>query len=205
LLGSVKAWGVFRHITTQTKASGVGDTLTFGNVVGPGYAANPNKAYNFGLTRLSSSTGTLPINNATSYYGIQIGWGQTRGTGIYPDGYPINPSRPANNSAAYGFPANTQSYSINNLTSITYHGIGLYTLNLTNGPDLAAGQLYPILLIQNVGTSLPGNRTGGWFAVNTEAGRGADGKVTKLYVGSITATGTELWADSGIYQFAITW
>jgi hypothetical protein len=201
ILGGVKAWGAFR---VPGYGSGKAQGAPTGSYVVPppvgGFAPDPAALNNYlykGLPKTST--------NASAYYGPEIGWGGTRGTGIYPDGLPVNPLLWAS-SVNNPFPTNSTSYSINNLTSITYHGVGLYTLNLTNGPNSAAGELYPIVLVQHTGLPGVGNSTNGWAAINTEAGRGGDGKVTKLYVGSVTSTGTPLWVDSsGSTQFIVIW
>jgi hypothetical protein len=200
--GGVKAWGTFRVLGYGGKAQGA-PTAVYTGAPPPvgGFAPDPAALNNYlykGLPKTSP--------NASAYYGPEIGWGNTRGTGIYPDGLPINPSL-WNTSLQYGLPsAAGTAYSINNLTSVTYHGVGLYTLNLTNGPNLAAGEPYPIVLVQH--TNLPGvgNSTNGWAAINSEAGRGGDGKVTKLYVGSVTSGGAIQWSDiAGMFQFIVIW
>jgi hypothetical protein len=202
LPGGVKAWGTFRTTFQTTKAQGA-PTAVYTGAPPPtgGFAPDPAALNNYlykGLPKTSKS--------ASSYYGPEIGWGNTRGTGIYPDGLPVN-SLLWNNGLLYGLPsASGQAYSINNLTSVTYHGVGLYTINLTNGPNLAAGEPYPIVLVQHTGLPGVGNSTNGWAAINSEAGRGGDGKVNKLYVGSVTSGGAIQWADgTGMNQFIVIW
>jgi hypothetical protein len=145
--GGVKAWGAFNMVAATQKMPYEGDKTTFGVVIGAGYAPNPLKEYNFGLTYTNSNKPagyTGVINNGTSYYGPQISWG--RPGGVYPDGYPINNIYGRTDVGSQTIP----TASVYNLSSITYHGVGLYTINLGSGPTVAQGR--PLLFIQNCST-----------------------------------------------------
>jgi hypothetical protein len=223
LAGSIKAWGVFKTPTTQTRAPGAGNGVKliwsnyginggYGTVIGTSpdygvYEADPTKEYNYVVVAPEYYSG---------WWGPQIGGS---GSGGYPDGYSSY-----GRSLPLGFTYNINasnyftSYSMNNLSSITYHGVGLFTINLIAGPNIAAGEAYPIILVQHTSptgaqgnTSAPaigtaGTSINGWALINSEPGRGGDGKVTKLYVGSVTSSGTLLWQDvHGIVQFIVIW
>jgi hypothetical protein len=204
--GGVKAWGAFNMMASIQKTPGAGDTttnsVTYGPIViGAGYAPNPLKEYNFGLTYTTSNKPagyTGVYNNGTSYYGPQISWG--RPGGIYPDGYPINNIYGRTDVGSGTIP----TASVYNLSSITYHGVGLYTINLGSGPTVAQGR--PLLFIQNCSTgTAPGDHTAGWALVNSQPGRGGDGKINRLYAANLTPNGS-LWQDStGYSKFMVIW
>jgi hypothetical protein len=172
LVGGVKAWGIWRMSYQSTL---YGSNPWPG--LGPNWPPDPANLRNYVFN-------TFP--GANSYYGPQIGWGSAYNGSRYPDGYSYGTRTGGANS--YTFPSTAgNSYSIGNLSSITYHGVGLFTINLGSGPNVAAGEGYPVLLVQNKdsGNNAVGPTTSGWAAINTEAGRGGDGRQHAVRVGLV--------------------